>query len=727
MGRSLIFTTITLSFCLVTANSLQANSQSKTLAVNSPSVKPVTTENSLLSLVGRWPYGSCKAVYVSDDYAYISNGCVMSVLDISDPASPKWIGEVETPGIIRDIYIWRHYAYVANGRDGLRVIDVSNPSNPVEVGNMPMASCIALTGSRGLIYASNGRNVAIINVTAPTGPELIYSINTYENNWDVSLLLKNSRKYLCIANAITGLRILDVTDTYDMAEVITFDTLGSVRDVFVSGNYVYVASYNKMFIIDLNDPMNPEIIGSCNTPYQFCNIFVDEGYAYITDELHGGLWIVDVSNPEYPVIKGNLNLNRGGSEGIFVKNQVAYVAHGSGGMQIMDVSLPTKPQIVSIFNSGNYLENIIVVEDYAYTIGGTSLVIFDVSNPAHPDYHSSLLIDESYIVDLNISGAYAYAVGYFGLGIIDISDPDNPAVIGEYQIKNAWSVYVKDQYAYMTTSDGFHVIDVSNKTNPQRVWLYSTENPANAVNVDGYYAYLTESNEGFKVFDISNPVNPVLIGHLKSTIYMNQIHLSETYAYVGARHNGMKIIDVSAPDNPREVSLFKGGFYWAGDLYVNNNFAYVTDGINGLRVIDVTLPENMKETARFKTGGFATDIFVSGNLIYLTGGDSGLYILKNENADDSEHITTQFSLIQNFPNPFNAVTHIQFILSSPARVTLTLYDTKGRELETLIDDVLYNRGFFELNWNGNQLPSGVYIYHFQAGDHIEAKKMLLVR
>ncbi len=728
MKRYTILYTIILTCCSVTFLLSQASSQQENLQrINSPYTSQGVNQNNSLSLVGRWPNGSCKAVYVKDNYAYIGNGCVMTILDVSDPASPKMVGEIETPGIIRDIYVWRHYAYIATGRDGLRVIDVSDPSKPVEAGYMPMWFITSLTGARGVIYASNHTNVAIINITAPTGPEKENTINTYEKNWDISLLI-NSRTYLCIANSNAGLRIFDVTNIYDVVEVVTIETLGSVRDVFISGEYAYVAAYNKMYIIDLSDPSDPEIVGSFQTRYQFCNIFVSGGHAYVTDELHGGLWIIDVSNPANPVTKSYFHPGSGGSEGIFVKDQCAYVAHGSAGLQILDISSPGNPQKISYFETGGRLGSIVVLGDYAYTIGGTSLVIFDVSDPAHPEYHSSVLIDDSYIVDLNICGDYAYAVGYFGLGIIDISDPDNPAVVGVYQTKNPWSVFVKDRYAYMTTSDGFHVIDVSNKSDPRQVWYYEAEDHANKVNIQGNYAYLTESSSGLQIFDISKPDNPVIIGHLHITdLIMDEIFLSGTYAYVAAGHNGLRIIDVSVPENPKEVGYFDEGFRLAGDLHVSNNFAYVTDGVNGLRIIDVSLPENMELSTLFKTGDFAKDVFVSGNLIYLAGGDSGLYILKNELVDESEHIPPHISLIQNYPNPFNTSTHICFELSVPERVTLKLFDTRGRELDTLVNNVLYNMGSYEVNWNADHLPSGIYMCHFHAGDHVETKKMLLIR
>ena len=705
---------------------------------NPKKINHPASQDSNLTLVARWPYGSCMAVFVKGDYAYVGNGSVMTILNISNPASPKKVGEIETPGIVKDIYIWRHYAYIANWREGLRVIDVSDPSDPVEVGYEPVMFIRRLTGYRGVIYASKCINVAVINISAPTGPDVVGYINTGAVVWDVALLT-TSRTYLFIASSLTGLRIFDVTNIYNVSEIGFIDPLGSVCDVFILGGYAYIVNYSSLHVIDLSNPSEPVIVGSYqkNARYQFCNVFVSDGLAYITDVRWGGLWIIDVSNPANPVEKGFYYPGAGCSEGIIVDGRHAFVAHGSAGLHILDVSAPDDPKKVASYQTGSYLnDSIFVLGNYAYTIGETSLVIVDVSDPSRPRYHASTPIDANYIVDVKVSGDYAYAAGYFGLGIIDVSDPGNPAVVGVYLTEKAYSVSVKDPYAYVACWDGFRVIDVSNKSDPREVWFYETEETARKVNVQWNYAYLAVSSLGLQIFDISTPHQPVLISqHSITEGSMVDMHISETYAYVAAMSGGLKIIDVSRPENPVEVSTYPvdDGTYYdvrftrARNLYVSNNLAYVTDGVNGLWVFDVSLPESIKNVAWFPVGDYAQDVFVSGNLVYLIAGDAGLYILRNELAAETEYIPKYIYLRQNYPNPFNTSTNIRFELSVPNRVTMKLFDINGREVATLVDNVLYNSGSYEIEWASGALPSGVYIYRFHAGDHVETKKMILIR
>jgi hypothetical protein len=79
--------------------------------------------------------GATLAVAVQGRYAYVGVGPRLVVVDVGDPARPVEVGRTGVlPGVVRDVAVSGSYAYVADGDAGLRVIDVSNPSSPREVG-----------------------------------------------------------------------------------------------------------------------------------------------------------------------------------------------------------------------------------------------------------------------------------------------------------------------------------------------------------------------------------------------------------------------------------------------------------------------------------------------------------------------------------------------------------------------------------------------------------------
>ncbi|MCB2230395.1 T9SS type A sorting domain-containing protein [bacterium] len=90
-----------------------------------------------------------------------------------------------------------------------------------------------------------------------------------------------------------------------------------------------------------------------------------------------------------------------------------------------------------------------------------------------------------------------------------------------------------------------------------------------------------------------------------------------------------------------------------------------------------------------------------------------------------------FTVRQNYPNPFNPSTVIEFSLSAAADVEVTVYNTLGQSVRTLIKQVL-GAGDYQVSWDGTTdsgepAASGVYLYRVAAGEQSLSKKMLLLR
>ena len=98
---------------------------------------------------------------------------------------------------------------------------------------------------------------------------------------------------------------------------------------------------------------------------------------------------------------------------------------------------------------------------------------------------------------------------------------------------------------------------------------------------------------------------------------------------------------------------------------------------------------------------------------------------------DKPAVPENFSLAQNWPNPFNASTVISFGLPWDSHVRLGIYDIMGREVRRLIDDQL-PAGYHQATWNGRdndggEVASGVYFYRIITDDVGETRKMILIK
>jgi hypothetical protein len=91
-----------------------------------------------------------------------------------------------------------------------------------------------------------------------------------------------------------------------------------------------------------------------------------------------------------------------------------------------------------------------------------------------------------------------------------------------------------------------------------------------------------------------------------------------------------------------------------------------------------------------------------------------------------ESIPVKFELYQNFPNPFNPMTHFGFRILDFGLVRLRVYDVLGREVETIVNEEL-SAGEYIRTWDARQTASGVYVYRLQSGNSTVTRRMMVLR
>jgi hypothetical protein len=91
-----------------------------------------------------------------------------------------------------------------------------------------------------------------------------------------------------------------------------------------------------------------------------------------------------------------------------------------------------------------------------------------------------------------------------------------------------------------------------------------------------------------------------------------------------------------------------------------------------------------------------------------------------------ERIPVDHALDQNYPNPFNPTTVISFDLPRVDHVSLVVYDLLGREVTTLLDEVV-QAGSYRLKFDATGMAGGMYYYRIRSGSFTETRKMLLLR
>jgi len=208
-----------------------------------------------------------------------------------------------------------------------------------------------------------------------------------------------------------------------------------------------------------------------------------------------------------------------------------------------------------------------------------------------------------------------------------------------------------------------------------------------------------------------------------------------------AAPNGYKLIDVKAIDNPSPGNApnveFPVGFF---------SFIIDLQGITGPVAIRMYLPHGAVITDYYKYGQtpvlplphwyqFMYDSQTGAEIIqpniidlnFIDGerGDNDItvngYIVEPggpvgsvSDVEGEEYLPFSFNLAQNFPNPFNPSTRIQYQVSSISQVTLKVYDILGNEIITLVNEEK-PVGKYEIDFTGSELSSGIYFYQIRSG------------
>jgi len=507
--------------------------------------------------------GAALAVAVQGDYAYIGAGPRLTILDISNPASPTVVGKtLPLPDIVHDVAVVGSYAYVADGSAGLRVVDISTPVNPAEVGFYDTpggANGVAVAGGYAYVVGDSGHpdyigGLRVVDVSTPANPTEVGFYDTPGSASGVAV----AGGYAYVADARGGLRVVDVSTPFDPTEVGFYDTPGRAYGVAVAGGYAYVADWNAgLRVVDVSEPSNPTEVGFYDTPGYAERVAVAGGYAYVADGYgggyYGGLRVVDVSVPANPTEVGYYD-TPGYARGVAVAGGYAYVADYGAGLRVVDVSTPSNPTEVGFYDTPGYAERVAVAGGYAYVAD-----------------HDA------------------------GLRVVDVSTPSNPTEVGFYYTPGyAYGVAVAGGYAYVADwNAGLRVVDVSEPSNPTEVGFYDTPGIAYGVAVAGGYAYVANGHAGLRVVDVSTPSNPTEVGFYDTPGYAYGVAVAGGYAYVadgyggGYYYGGLRVVDVSVPANPTEV-----GYYdtpgSAHDVAVAGGYAYVADEYAGLLILRYT-------------------------------------------------------------------------------------------------------------------------------------------
>jgi hypothetical protein len=294
-----------------------------------------------VNLVGHHPEGNgfTQDVQTQGIYAYIADGDNgLVVVDVADSSFPITAGHLFLPGNSGCLAVSSSYLYIGDQEDTLRVISISDPLNPIELGRCAVNDDVLDVYAVGsFVYvAARMQGLVIVDASNPAVPAIEGEYDTPGFSYDVFV----DGNYAYVADATKGVRIINVTDPQNPDETGYHDTNGICYGVTKSGDYVYAADgVQGIKIFDASSPDTLILVNSLDTPGTATKVQVWNNTLFVADGNNGGIRVIDVTNPNSPSELGYIE-SKGTAGNLWVPGgERVYLADRATGLLVITQEL----------------------------------------------------------------------------------------------------------------------------------------------------------------------------------------------------------------------------------------------------------------------------------------------------------------------------------------------------------------------------------------------------
>jgi hypothetical protein len=229
--------------------------------------------------------------------------------------------------------------------------------------------------------------------------------------------------------------------------------LQNITNIEVNGRYIYALTLGRMYVIDVNDPLNPVVVGDISSVSGW-GLTMKDQYLYVASTDYHELRVYSLSNPAAPALSNKIPLN-GNPYAVAARASRAYVVSPSDSMLRIFYPFMSQPAITSVTTDTQPV-NIVIEGTYAYVLSSQSVQIFDISNAPSATLVGSTTIGVTSHA-LLVNGGIAYVGGYFGGDGIQTFDVSNPASIRLLSTvmgaSPSYSMDLDSQYVYTVNGD----------------------------------------------------------------------------------------------------------------------------------------------------------------------------------------------------------------------------------------------------------------------------------
>ena len=603
----------------------------------------------------------------------------LQIFEVSSSLIPAFAGLYYVPEG-KALTVENDRAYVATTFDfgSIHVLDITDTSAPNLIGKILGLTTIKDIEVRNDTLFASGTlsDLEIWDMTVANSARSIASINFPSSTVELSL----SGNYVALGYEYHTLRIIDISHPESPVSRAIVNYTGARRCLSTSGSLAYVVDDRRFRILDFTAPASPQWTFDSVTPFS-PHYGGTGGLAAAGGELYVACGTAGVSS--YTGWRTNNAVESDkwitpscasgtcGAASVCATDNLVFTMFGGENQAYLNVVDRKTGQFVGEYQSPWYSSRMRVVHGDTLLMStlGSGIIVADFSIPSNPAIINTLS-SSGMVLDIDTNGNSVVKKGWdSNAQIWNFSDWESPRLLSTYSGFTPWCFW-------------------ENPPGPGGMTYVCNDVGPYSASVEGNLVAAITLTDGLTILDISDPINPSMLSRVHSNC--SRVELRNSIAFV-VRSSTIDIYDLSTPTNP-----------------------LLTNSIDCRAAI-------------------ADFIFVEEFLAVSTS--AGVLVFHQDQATDvtspDSRLPQAFTLSQNFPNPFNANTVIDYSVDRHSQILIEVFNILGQKVRTLVNSSM-PPGRYRVEWDGNDqsgntVSSGVYLYRIKSNESEQTRKMLLLK
>ena len=326
------------------------------------------------------------------------------------------------------------------------------------------------------------------------------------------------------------------------------------------------------------------------------------------------LFIINIDDPLMPENIGSYDAYTNAKEAILVED-LLFVALEQNGIDIINVENKSKPEQKIYFETPGIITDFEINDEYMYIAKEEQgIQIVDVSNLIEPIIIATVL-DEETVKKIGFLDSLLFAIKEEnGLDVYNISNIENPIKIGSYTDGDTYEeiITLNNNVFLVNESNYLKVCDINNIADVQIINEFLLDDLDYILPMNNDSLCITQKDK-ITLMNCSDTSNISEITNYNTTSKIQSLEFNNDTIFLGCK-DGIEIIQQNSTQNFKLINRF--GYEDVQKILFSGKYLFIAMGMEGLTIIDATNPTKMRPVSTYQTNGSIVDICKNGDVIF---------------------------------------------------------------------------------------------------------------